>query len=227
MSTSLTVNSKQLSFRAKKLDFSKPLPVYHSDELAEFGEYNQVSRIIPTIATGVEKEEEEEHHLQAAMSAAHVAGNSTPLYIPTPDASKEVEDYNVLYQDDFKVSSKHVIKEARSLDQMVLVTYDMDEEDEMKLETMNTIATRKITEDEFELFMDQLEKITRAKGEDELATFEDIERTLKSEIYIEMGSRLYDYWYEKKLNRKSNNSSMIPSIRVRIISVYPKKKKII
>jgi enhancer of polycomb-like protein len=207
-----TATSKQLSFRAKKLDFSKPLPVYHCDELTEFGEYAQVSRTMPTIATGVEKEEEEEHHLQAAISASNVPGKTTPLYIPTPDASKEVENYDKLYRNDFKMP-KGMIRETEILGHILLVNYDMDEDDEMTLRNYNTKSTRNLTEEQFELFIDQLEKLTRAKGDHELATLQDIEGVLKSGgLYADAGQTLYTYWCEKKKKLKGGN--IVPTIRV-------------
>ena len=208
-----TAAAKQLSFRAKKLDFSKPLPVYHCDELTEFGEYNQVSRTMPTIATGVEKEEEEEHHLQAAISASNVPGKTAPLYIPTPDASKEVGDYEKLYRNDFRMP-KGMIRETETLGHMVLVTYDIDEEDEAILRSYNTTSTRKLTEEQFELFIDQLEKLTRAKGDNELVTLQDIEGVLRSGPYTEAGPTLYAYWCEKRKELKDGRGSIVPTIRV-------------
>jgi enhancer of polycomb-like protein len=210
MSHHITTAAKQLSFRAKKLDFSKSLPVYHIDDLSEFADHNQVSRIMPTIATGVEKEEEEEHHLQAAISAAHVAGHSAPLYIPTPDASKEVQDYNELYPENFKMP-KSLIRVTETLEQMTPMTYDMNEENEAWLMQYNATAMRKITEEQFEMFIDQLEKLTKTKGNDELATLQDIEGALNSGPYIESGQAFYEYWSNM---RKIHKSGLTPTIRV-------------
>jgi hypothetical protein len=213
----IMTTAKQLSFRAKKLDFSKSLPVYHSDDLAECSEHSQVLRIIPTIATGVEKEEEEEHHLQAAISAAHVMGNATTIYIPTPDASKEVPDYDDLYPNNFKMP-KSLIRTTEMLEHTMPMIYDMNEDDETWLTQYNATATRKMTEEQLELFIDQLEKLTKAKGDDELATLQDIERALKSGPYIESGSILYAYWVEK---RKAHENGLTPIIRVRFYGMLP------
>ena len=47
-------------FRSKKLDFSKPLRVYTYSELEpdEIDELFTMSRAVPVVATGVDKEEE-------------------------------------------------------------------------------------------------------------------------------------------------------------------------
>ena len=48
----------KLSFRARALDASKPLPVYHADDLPDLSEYNAINRAVPEMPTGMEKEEE-------------------------------------------------------------------------------------------------------------------------------------------------------------------------
>ena len=44
----------KLSFRAKTLDSSKPLAIYHSKEV----DISHINRIVPKMPTGMEKEEE-------------------------------------------------------------------------------------------------------------------------------------------------------------------------
>ena len=48
----------KLSFRARALDATKPLPIYHADELPDLSEYNTINRTVPQMPTGMEKEEE-------------------------------------------------------------------------------------------------------------------------------------------------------------------------
>ena len=48
----------KLSFRARALDATKPLPVYHADEVPDLSEYNTINRTVPQMPTGMEKEEE-------------------------------------------------------------------------------------------------------------------------------------------------------------------------
>uniref|UniRef100_A0A3B5BMK7 Uncharacterized protein n=1 Tax=Stegastes partitus TaxID=144197 RepID=A0A3B5BMK7_9TELE len=48
----------KLSFRARALDAAKPLPVYRSRELPEAADSGAISRAVPQMPTGMEKEEE-------------------------------------------------------------------------------------------------------------------------------------------------------------------------
>ncbi len=76
-------------FRSRKLDFSKPLRICKYNELGheEIDELFAISRTVPSVATGVEKEEEKEHHLVEAL-AAHSHGKR--VTIPIPEASTEM-----------------------------------------------------------------------------------------------------------------------------------------
>ena len=48
----------KLSFRARALDASKTLPVYRGDEIPDIPEFTAINRAVPTMPTGMEKEEE-------------------------------------------------------------------------------------------------------------------------------------------------------------------------
>ena len=48
----------KLSFRARALDASKPMPIYLSEELPDLPEYLSISRAVPQMPSGMEKEEE-------------------------------------------------------------------------------------------------------------------------------------------------------------------------
>ncbi|KAI9596053.1 enhancer of polycomb-like-domain-containing protein [Syncephalis fuscata] len=89
------MNNKAKSFRSRKVDAKRPLPVYRASEIPDLDENLSAQRSVPLIDTGVEKEEETEHHLQAAISAANAHSEAAkPIYIPTPDASRLVADYD-------------------------------------------------------------------------------------------------------------------------------------
>jgi len=45
--------------RARKLDYSRRLRVYRSEEVPDLDDQTQFARNVPVVATGVEKEEEE------------------------------------------------------------------------------------------------------------------------------------------------------------------------
>jgi len=49
----------KLHMRARKLDYSRRLRVYRSEEVPDLDDQTQFARNVPVVATGVEKEEEE------------------------------------------------------------------------------------------------------------------------------------------------------------------------
>lgn len=48
----------KLSFRSRQLDPSKPMPIYRAEELPDLGECTAISRGVPVLPSGMEKEEE-------------------------------------------------------------------------------------------------------------------------------------------------------------------------
>jgi hypothetical protein len=46
-------------FRSRKLDFNRALPVYRYDEVDDFEEFEEPTRSVTRVATGVDKEEED------------------------------------------------------------------------------------------------------------------------------------------------------------------------
>lgn len=53
----ISIMSK-LSFRARALDPSKPMPIYLAEELPDLQEYSAINRAVPQMPSGMEKEEE-------------------------------------------------------------------------------------------------------------------------------------------------------------------------
>lgn len=48
----------KLSFRARQLDASKPMPVYRAEEIPDLPDFQAINRAVPQMPTGMEKEEE-------------------------------------------------------------------------------------------------------------------------------------------------------------------------
>lgn len=66
ISTHLTAAMSKVSFRARALDSSKPLPLFYEEELPDLSEYVAINRTVPQMPTGMEKEEESvcpSHHV--------------------------------------------------------------------------------------------------------------------------------------------------------------------
>lgn len=100
----------KLSFRARALDAAKPLPVYRHRDLPDLSDCVSISRAVPQMPTGMEKEEELVRsefglrvcvagagpglapgpggiHSVAPHSAARLRAEATPLDAPPAQAA--------------------------------------------------------------------------------------------------------------------------------------------
>ncbi|KAJ2862460.1 Enhancer of polycomb-like protein 1 [Coemansia aciculifera] len=153
-------------FRARKVDLKRPLPVFRAADLEDLEDDD--NRHVDAIETGVEKEEEAEHHLQAAISSTHAAASgeapSKQVYIPTPDASKVIDAYDELYLKNFTCPTS-LIRSSETVEECCAPLYCMDDEDAEWLAAFNARRAKAdqpaMSEDQFELGMDQLETLTR------------------------------------------------------------------
>lgn len=48
----------KVSFRARALDASRPMPVFRADEIPDLPDFATINRSVPQMPTGMEKEEE-------------------------------------------------------------------------------------------------------------------------------------------------------------------------
>ena len=51
-------NMSKLSFRARALDATKPIPVFRAEEIPDLPDFAAINRAVPQMPTGMEKEEE-------------------------------------------------------------------------------------------------------------------------------------------------------------------------
>nr|XP_029727075.1 uncharacterized protein LOC109409116 isoform X4 [Aedes albopictus] len=175
----------KLSFRARALDPSKPMPIYLAEELPDLPEYSAINRAVPQMPSGMEKEEESEHHLQRAIC--------TGLIIPTPEVfeATDSEFYEKYYPTDYKMPKQMIhMQPALNLEQDV-PDYDMDSADEQWVNTQN----KRLDLDplKFETMMDRLEK---SSGQT-VVTLNEAKALLKQDD--ELSIAVYDYWLNKRL----------------------------
>jgi enhancer of polycomb-like protein len=149
----------KLSFRARALDASRPMAVYKAEEIPDLPDFAAINRAVPQMPTGMEKEEETEHHLQRALSAQQVYGTAEALVIPVPDVEEVPRArYNKSYQPemDFKPPKQYVhVQVAFGMEQEI-PDYDMDSDDETWLSKQ--AKKMEVTPLKFENMMDRLEK---------------------------------------------------------------------
>lgn len=174
------------TFRARQLDVSKPLPIYMSDDLPDLHECAELKRAVPQMPSGMEKEEESEHHLQRAMVAGSV--------IPTPEVAK-------LVADDLRWHDKTYPPNCYPPKQLIHITpftmeqdvpeYDYDSED---LDWLNTTGkTNSITADKLEELVDKWEKHSTFNIID-LADAKALTKDDEDTILL-----IYDYWLRKRV----------------------------
>jgi enhancer of polycomb-like protein len=192
----------KLQFRARALDNQKPMAVYLGDDLADLSEMTSMNRSVPQMPTGMEKEEESEHHLQRAISAQQVYGDASRLVIPTPEAKLEPNiNYADAYSNNVKVPKQLIHMQALGLDEDV-PDYDMDSEDEEWVARQS--KSQPLTNHQFETMMDSLEQ---GSGNQALS-LREAQGLLKADDDVVIA--VYDYWLAKRLRLKR---PLIPAVK--------------
>ncbi|KAM3929614.1 enhancer of polycomb homolog 1 isoform 1-T1 [Leptodactylus fuscus] len=193
----------KLSFRARALDASKPLPVFRCEDLPDLHEYASINRAVPQMPTGMEKEEESEHHLQRAISALQVYGEKRDnMVIPVPEAESNIAYYESVYPGEFKMPKQLIHIQPFSLD-AEQPDYDMDSEDEVFVNQLK--KKLEISPLQFEEMIDRLEK---GSGQQPV-NLQEAKLLLKEDD--ELITEVYDYWIKKRKN--SRGSSLIPAVK--------------
>lgn len=177
----------KLSFRAKALDASKPMPIYMADELPDLPDYSAINRAVPQMPSGMKKEEECEHHLQRAIC--------TGLIIPTPEVSdiQDEEIHSKLYPANYKQPRQLIHMQPFAMEQDI-TDYDMDSEDERWLDQQQ--SGRHLLDLgplKFEEMMDRLEK---SSGQT-VVSISDAKALLKEDDDLIIA--VFDYWLNKRL----------------------------
>ncbi|XP_006894648.1 PREDICTED: enhancer of polycomb homolog 1-like isoform X2 [Elephantulus edwardii] len=193
----------KLSFRARALDASKPLPVFRCEDLPDLHEYASINRAVPQMPTGMEKEEESEHHLQRAISAQQVYGEKRDnMVIPVPEAESNIAYYESIYPGEFKMPKQLIHIQPFSLD-AEQPDYDLDSEDEVFVNKLK--KKMDICPLQFEEMIDRLEK---GSGQQPVS-LQEAKLLLKEDD--ELIREVYEYWIKKRKNCRG--PSLIPSVK--------------
>uniref|UniRef100_A0A6Q2XHF7 Enhancer of polycomb homolog n=1 Tax=Esox lucius TaxID=8010 RepID=A0A6Q2XHF7_ESOLU len=193
----------KLSFRARALDAAKPLPIYRNKDLPDLKDCVSINRAVPQMPTGMEKEEESEHHLQRAISAQSVFREKKEnMVIPVPEAESNITYYDRLYKGELKIPKQLFHIQPLGLDNEQ-PDYDMDSEDETLLNRLN--RKMEIKPIQFETMVDRLEKASA----NQLVTITEAKLLLNEDDYLLKS--VYDYWVRKRKNCRG--PSLIPLIK--------------
>ncbi|XP_066497291.1 enhancer of polycomb homolog 2 isoform X1 [Hoplias malabaricus] len=193
----------KLSFRARALDAAKPLPVHRSGDIPDLSDCVSINRAVPQMPTGMEKEEESEHHLQRAICAQQVfREKKESMVIPVPEAEGNINYYDRLYKGEFRQPKQLIHIQPFGLDSEQ-PDYDMDSEDETLLNRLNRKMELKPLQ--FEIMVDRLEKASA----NQLVTLQEAKLLLNEDDYLLKS--VYDYWVRKRKNCRG--PSLIPQVK--------------
>ncbi|XP_040027333.2 enhancer of polycomb homolog 1 isoform X1 [Gasterosteus aculeatus] len=186
----------KLSFRARALDASKPLPVFRCEDLPDLHEYASINRAVPQMPTGMEKEEESEHHLQRAISAHQVYGEKRDsMVIPVPEAESNITYYESLYPGEFKMPKQLIHIQPFSLD-AEQPDYDLDSEDDAFVNKL-----KKKMEISFLQFEEMIDRLEKGSGQ-QAVSLPEAKLLLKEDD--ELIKEVFDYWSRKRKSSRAN-----------------------
>nr|CAB3242834.1 enhancer of polycomb homolog 1-like [Phallusia mammillata] len=191
----------KLSFRARALDATKPMPIYWKRELSDLQDYSVLNRAVPQMPSGMEKEEESEHHLQRAISAQQVYGDKKVMVIPVPEAEISLECYNNLYRKTFRLPKHYIHNQAQALNSILeqdQPDYDLDSDDEKWLKDSKKRTGLEIAPLQFEEMFDRLEK----SSGNQLVTLQEAKLLLKEDD--DLIKAVHDYWLKKRNKMKGS-----------------------
>lgn len=169
------------------------------------------------VETGVEKSEESEYHLQAALATS---GEKEANEIPAPLATAGDFDYDALYTASFQTPSTY-IRSSQTVEECTGCQYNMSSEDDDFLRDFNDKrnASSRCSEDDFELIMDVFEETAElqapfASVDNTVVTFESMRSALAAQISVEaraFAMPIYEYW--KAQRQASSNHGLQPSLK--------------
>ncbi|KAI9646965.1 Enhancer of polycomb-like protein 1 [Ciborinia camelliae] len=207
--------------RQKKLNRSTHQQILREDQI-ESAEYDSLQGQYK-VETGVEKAEENEYHLQAALAASHASGDKdAPQEIPAPPAQEGTDiDYESLYSRKFDKPATY-IRFSQTVEECTGCQYNMTTEDDIFLRDHNkrkTLSNQQLSEDNFEKLMELFEETVDthapyASVDNTLVSFETMKEAIKERgeeripAYVK---DIYEYW--KSRRQDCGNRGIQPSLK--------------
>ncbi|KAI9353642.1 enhancer of polycomb-like-domain-containing protein [Obelidium mucronatum] len=241
-----------MALRSRKLDYKRKFQVFRWNECLDIDDTALLGRGVPNIKTGVDKEEEDEHHLRAALDANQAGVVKQSVVIPVPDASAKFADYEKYYSPTY-VISKNLVKFAAQMDDYVGSSYCLDEVDdeflnawkldmEKKANSTETAVVKEgeeaevlLDEDAFEHCMDLLERFGNERLISDLPTMDDaITFFVQNEPSLSYPpatfERVFNHWIHRRYNtpriqvtNMNPGRPIAPPLRVDDFTANPKQ----
>ncbi|KAH8821691.1 putative enhancer of polycomb-like protein 1 [Xylogone sp. PMI_703] len=206
-------------FRQRKLSPKTPLQVLREDQI-ESVEFEALQSQYK-IETGVEKSEENEYHLQAALKSSLANEKDVVEEIPAPPAQEGAEiDYDSLYPLVFDKPATY-IRFSQTVEECTGCQYDMTTQDEAFLKTYNSKRPpgAKCSEDDFEKIMETYEETAQLQApfaavDNTVIPFETMKVAIKQLVedrVMSFAKDIYDYWNTRR--QESGNRPLQPTLR--------------
>ncbi|CAG0915974.1 unnamed protein product [Notodromas monacha] len=211
--------ANKLAFRARAPDAAKPLPIYHVDEIPDLVDA-AINRAVPPMPTGMEKNEECEHHLLRAISARQKYGENADedSDIPIPDVLECPVEYASIYSRESKIPKDYIRVPPFSLEP-AKPDYDLDSDDERWFKELKTTdhTFEDFTELTFEEMIDRLEK---GSGQSP-CTLKEARMLLNHDDDLIVA--VYNYWTEKRSRLATSMFGMTDKSGAPLVppSIYP------
>ncbi|KAL8675964.1 MAG: hypothetical protein Q9186_007461 [Xanthomendoza sp. 1 TL-2023] len=209
-------------FRQRKLTTKQALQILREDQIDTVDDDAQ--RNVPKVETGVEKGEEIEHHLQAALSAsqaAAVGGKFAQIYIPTPDTIQSSLQYDALYPLTFPQPATY-IRFSSTVEDCCACPYDMDDHDDLFLTSLNKRdASTQCSEGHLEEVIHFYEETAQAKqpyaavDNSPVLTYEAIRDAFDESLDAparNFDKEIYEHWKTRRL--KTGNRSLTANLKL-------------
>ncbi|VDO08775.1 unnamed protein product [Rodentolepis nana] len=182
----------KVSFRTRQIDYNRTLSIirYDSQQYQELGEGAFVSRGVPTVPSGMEREEENEHHFIEVLQAMQ-RQKTSEVSIPVPEIIEMNEEYESTYTADFAIPDNLIHVCTAFLNDDEQIEYDMDAEDERWLSRSGL----DLTPSGFEYMIERMERNCSQK---KWLTLDDVKHILQDFSMRDIIA-VYDYWLEKRL----------------------------
>lgn len=151
-------------FRQRKISLKQQLRVLNEEDLPNYIE-DVRGDLLGVVETGVDKNEEEERHLQAVLNSAAAAQKNSKAFIPTPKASTKWADFKDYYKPGWSQTESY-LRCSATVEDAESSKYYMDERDAEFLKDMNNdikINKNMCSEDEYELVCSLMEDVVAEK----------------------------------------------------------------
>ncbi|TQB68914.1 Enhancer of polycomb-like protein 1 [Monascus purpureus] len=205
--------------RPKKLTSKASIPIVREHEIDIVDDEDQ--SVLQQIETGVEKAEESEIHLQAAINAA-ARGKVNEAHIPTPETILSNLRYDELYPPIFSQPATY-IRFSSTVEDCSGSQYNMIEEDDAFLKIMNQKrdGSSQCTEDEFEEVISFFEETAQLKqpyaavDNPPVLAYSEMEECMDNDAVEDSVKRfakdIYVHWKSKRI--RTANRPLLPNLK--------------